>query len=84
MSNLSGTFHQYEEGVKEVKPNVVFHGINKSSMSFVPCNANTMDVSLIVKNGIKNIYPDQISGDQGYNWSNEFESDKVIEIGVKL
>ena len=73
-----------EEGVKEVKPNVVFHGINKSSMSFVPCNANTMDVSLIVKNGIKNIYPDQISGDQGYNWSNEFESDKVIEIGVKL
>jgi hypothetical protein len=70
--------------VEEVKPNVVFHGIDKSSMSFVPCNGNTTDISSIVKSGIKNIYPDQISGDQGYNWSNEFEADKVIEYGVKL
>jgi len=73
-----------EEGVKEVKPNVVFHGIDKKSMSYVPCNANTTDINVIVNNGIKNIYPDQISGDQGYNWSNEFEADKVIERGVKL
>jgi hypothetical protein len=73
-----------EGGVKEVKPNVVFHGIDKSSMSFVPCNGNTTDINIIVKSGIKNIYPDQISGDQGYNWSNEFEADKVIEYGVKL
>jgi hypothetical protein len=70
--------------VEEVKPNVVFHGIDKKSMSFVPCNGNTTDISSIVKSGIKNIYPDQISGDQGYNWSNEFEADKVIEYGVKL
>jgi hypothetical protein len=48
------------------------------------CSGNTTDISSITKNGIKNIYPDQISGDQGYNWSNEFEADKVIEYGVKL
>ena len=45
-----------EGGVKEVKPNVVFHGIDKSSMSFVPCNGNTTDINIIVNNGIKNIY----------------------------
>jgi len=71
-----------EEGVKEVKPNVVFHGIDKKSMSYVPCNANTTDINVIVKNGIKNIYPDQNSGD--YDWSDEFEAGKVIEGGVKL
>jgi hypothetical protein len=70
--------------VEEVKPNVVFHGIDKSSMSFVPCNGNTTDINIIVKNGIKNIYPDQNSGDDGYNWSDEFEAGKVIEYGVKL
>ena len=73
-----------EEGVKEIKPNVLFHGINKSSMSFVPCNGNTTDINIIVNNGIKNIYADQDSGDYGYNWSNEFDADKVIEYGVKL
>jgi len=73
-----------EGGVKEVKPNVVFHGIDKSSMSFVLCNGNTTDINIIVKSGIKNIYADQNSGDDGYNWSNEFDADKVIEYGVKL
>jgi hypothetical protein len=70
--------------VKDVKPNVVFHGINNSSMSFVTCNGNNTEISKIVEQGIKNIYPDQMSGDEGYNWSNEFEADKVIECGVKL
>ena len=70
--------------VKDVKPNVVFHGINNSSMSFVTCNGNNTEISKIVEKGIKNIYPDQMSGDEGYNWSKEFESDKVIEGGVKL
>jgi len=70
--------------VKDVKPNVVFHGINNSSMSFVTCNGNNTEISKIVEQGIKNIYPDQMSGDEGYNWSNEFEADKVIEIGIKL
>jgi hypothetical protein len=69
--------------VEEVKPNVVFHGIDEKYMSFVPsCNANNTDISLIVKGGIKNIYPDQNSGE--YDWSDEFEAGKVIEGGVKL
>jgi len=70
--------------VKDVKPNVVFHGINNSSMSFVTCNGNNTEISKIVEQGIKNIYPDQMSGDEGYNWSNEFEADKVIEGGEKV
>ena len=104
--------------VKDVKPNVVFHGINNECMSYVPCGGNVTDiwmiieegvknvmpskatsksgihfddvmcsgnitdVSLIVEQGIKNTYPDRNSGD--YDWSNEFEADKVIEYGVKL
>ena len=104
--------------VKDVKPNVVFHGINNECMSYVPCggnitdiwriieegvknvmpskatsksgihfddvmcSGNITDVSLIVEQGIKNTYPDRNSGD--YDWSNEFEADKVIERGVKL
>ena len=104
--------------VKDVKPNVVFHGIDNECMSYVPCGGNitdiwriieegiknTMpskatsksgihfddvmcsgnitDVSLIVEQGIKNTYPDRNSGD--YDWSNEFEADKVIERGVKI
>jgi len=71
-----------KEGVKEVKPNVVFHGIDKSSMSYVPCNGNTTDINVIVNNGIKNIYPDQNSGD--YDWSDEFDANKVIDGGVKV
>ena len=70
--------------VKDIKPNVVFHGINNSSMSFVTCNGNSTHIHKIVEEGIKNIYPDQMSGDEGYNWSNEFEADKVIEKGIKL
>jgi hypothetical protein len=70
--------------VKDVKPNVVFHGINNSSMSFVICNGNNTEISKIVEQGIKNIYPDQNSGDDGYNWSDQFEAGKVIEGGVKL
>ena len=72
-----------EEGVKEIKPSIwtTKRGIHISDLM---CSGNTTDISSIVKSGIKNIYPDQISGDQGYNWSNEFEADKVIEYGVKL
>ena len=69
--------------VEEVKPNVVFHGIDEKYISFVPsCNANNTDISLIVKGGIKNIYPDQNSGE--YDWSDEFEAGKVIEGGIKV
>lgn len=126
--------------VKDVKPNVVFHGINDECMSYVPCGGNITDIwriidegikktmpskatsksgihfddvmcsgnitdvsliveqgikntypetdnefveaDIIIKNGIKNTYPDRNSGD--YDWSNEFEADKVIERGVKV
>ena len=81
-ANNIGITHIIEEGVKEVKPNVVFHGIDKSSMSYVPCNGNTTDINVIVNNGIKNIYPDQNSGD--YDWSDEFDANKVVGGGVKV
>ena len=94
-SQQSGVFHPdcvanhvkiekvVDEGVKEIKPSVwtTKRGIHISDLM---CSGNTTDISSIVKSGIKNIYPDQISGDQGYNWSNEFEADKVIQGGVKL
>jgi hypothetical protein len=67
--------------IKTIKPNVVFHGIDNSSMSFVPCGGNITDIWRIVEEGIKNTYPDMIPGD--YNWQNEFDPDKVIENGVK-
>ena len=68
--------------VKDVKPNVVFHGINNSSMSFVTCNGNSTHIHKIVEEGVKNTWPDKIPHD--YDWSDEFEADKVIEIGIKL
>ena len=71
-----------EEGVKEAKPNVVFHGINKSSMSYVPCNGNTTDINIIVENGVKNIYPDKSPDD--YDWSDEFKADNVIQGVIKV
>jgi len=70
-------------GVKEVKPNVVFHGIDKSSMSFVPCSGNVTEIWRVIDEGVKNTWPDMIPRD--YDWSKEFESDadKVIKGGVK-
>ena len=68
--------------VKTIKPNVVFHGIDKSSMSYVPCSGNVTEIWRIVEEGIKNTYPDMIPND--YNWQDEFEADKVIERGVKI
>ncbi len=68
--------------IKEVKPNVVFHGINKKSISFVPCNGNTTDINIIVENGVKNIYPDM--DPEVYDWSDEFKADNVIQGGIKV
>jgi hypothetical protein len=69
--------------VEEIKPSILTtkRGIHISDLM---CSGNTTDINIIVKNGIKNIYPDQNSGDDGYNWSDEFEAGKVIEYGVKL
>jgi hypothetical protein len=72
--------------VKDVKPNrVVVPAQGMDRFYYDPgCSANTTDIFRIVEEGIKNIYADQDSGDDGYNWSNEFDVDKVIEYGVKL
>jgi hypothetical protein len=82
-ANTTDIWMVVEEGVKEIKPSIwtTKRGIHISDLM---CSGNTTDISSITKNGIKNIYPDQNSGDDGYNWSNEFEADKVIEGGVKI
>jgi hypothetical protein len=94
-SQQSGVFHPdcaanhvkiekvIDEGVKEIKPSIwtTKRGVDIHDLM---CDGNTTDISSIVKSGIKNVYPDQMSGDDGYNWSNEFEAHKVIEGGVKL
>lgn len=82
-ANTTDIWMVVEEGVKEIKSSIwtTKRGIHISDLM---CSGNTTDISSITKNGIKNIYPDQNSGDDGYNWSNEFEADKVIERGVKL
>jgi hypothetical protein len=81
--NNTEIFRIIDEGVKEIKPSIwtTKRGVDIHDLM---CSGNTTDISSITKNGIKNIYPDQNSGDDGYNWSNEFEADKVIEYGVKL
>ena len=79
--NVTDIWRIIEEGVKNVMPS---KATSKSGIHFddVMCSGNITDVSLIVEQGIKNTYPDRNSGD--YDWSNEFEADKVIERGVKL
>lgn len=69
------------KGVKDVKPNVVFHGVDKSSMSYVNCGGNVTDIWMIVEEGIKNVYPDIIPGD--YDWSDDFNAKKVMWLGEK-
>jgi len=70
--------------IKDVKPHrVVVPAQGMDRFYYDPgCSANTTDISLIVNNGIKNIYPDQNSGE--YDWSDEFEAGKVIYGGTKL
>ena len=82
-ANTTDIWMVVEEGIKEIKPSIwtTKRGVDVHDLM---CSGNTTDISSITKNGIKNIYPDQMSGDEGYNWSNEFEADKVIEGGVKL
>jgi len=70
------------KGVKEVKSNVVFHGIDKSSMSFVPCSGNVTEIWRVVDEGIKNTWSDMIPGD--YNWTNEFQVETVMKGGEKI
>jgi hypothetical protein len=46
------------------------------------CSGNTTDISSIVKNGVKNIYPDK--DPDVYDWSDEFKADNVIQGGIKV
>ena len=71
-----------DNGIKDVKPNVVFHGVNKSSMSYVPCSGNVTDIWMIVDEGIKNTYPDM--NPNNYDWSDEFKAKKVVNDGQKV
>jgi hypothetical protein len=92
-SQQSGVFHPdcvanhvkiekvIEEGVKEIKPSVwtTKRGIEISDLM---CSGNTTDISSIVKNGVKNIYPDK--DPDVYDWSDEFKADNVIQGGIKV
>jgi hypothetical protein len=46
------------------------------------CSGNTTDISSIVKEGVKNIYPDM--DPEVYDWSDEFKADNVIQGGIKV
>ena len=72
--------------VKDAKPNsVVVPAQGMDRFYYDPgCSANTTDIWMVVEEGIKNIYPDQNSGDDGYDWSDEFDANKVIDGGVKV
>jgi hypothetical protein len=92
-SQQSGVFHPdcvanhvkiekvIDEGVKEIKPSIwtTKRGVDIHDLM---CDGNTTDISSITKNGIKNIYPDQNSGE--YDWSDEFKADNVIQGGIKV
>jgi hypothetical protein len=92
-SQQSGVFHPdcaanhvkiekvIEEGVKEIKSSVwtTKRGIEISDLM---CSGNTTDISSIVKNGVKNIYPDK--DPDVYDWSDEFKADNVIQGGIKV
>ena len=92
-SEQSGVFHPdcvanhvkiekvIDEGIKEIKSSIwtTKRGVDIHDLM---CSGNTTDISSIVNKGIKNIYPDQNSGE--YDWSDEFEASKVIEGGTKL
>jgi len=81
-ANTTDIWMVVEQGVKKVKPNIEY---SKQSGVFHPdCAANHVKIDKVIEEGVKRVYPDQMSGDEGYNWSNEFEADKVIEGGVKL
>jgi hypothetical protein len=70
--------------VKDAKPHrVVVPAQGMDRFYYDPgCSANTTDIWMVVEEGIKNIYPDQNSGD--YDWSDEFEAGKVIDGGIKV
>ena len=69
--NKSKVIFVMNKGVKEIKTNM--YG---DAFLINPYVAN------VIENGIKNIYPDKIPHD--YDWSDEFDANKVIDGGVKV
>jgi hypothetical protein len=80
-ANTTDIFRIIEEGIKNTMPS---KATSKSGIHFddVMCSGNITDIFLIVEGGIKNTWPDKIPHD--YDWSDEFDAGKVIEVGVKL
>ena len=76
------------EGVKEVqgdeeenKSKVIFV-MNKGVKEIITDMLIDPYVINVIENGIKNIYPDKIPHD--YDWSDEFDANKVVGGGVKV
>jgi hypothetical protein len=78
-----------DNGIKEVKPNVVFHGIDNSSMSFVPCSGNVTEIWMIVEEGIKNVMPSKATSKSGIHYDdlmcsgNTTDVSLIVEQGIK-
>lgn len=78
-----------DNGIKDVKPNVVFHGVNKSSMSYVPCSGNVTDIWMIVDEGIKNVMPSKATSKSGIHFDdfmcngNITDVSLIVEQGIK-
>ena len=69
--NKSKVIFVMNKGVKEIKTDM--YG---DAFDINPYVAN------VIENGIKNIYPDKIPHD--YDWSDEFDANKVVGGGVKV
>lgn len=78
-----------DNGIKDVKPNVVFHGVNKSSMSYVPCSGNVTDIWMIVEEGVKNVMPSKATSKSGIHFDdlmcngNTTDVSLIVEQGMK-
>ena len=78
-----------DNGIKEVKPNVVFHGIDNGSMSFVPCSGNVTEIWMIVEEGIKNVMPSKATSKSGIHFDdlmcngNTTDVSLIVEQGIK-
>jgi hypothetical protein len=78
-----------DNGVKFTKPNVVFHGIDNSSMSYVPCSGNVTDIWMIVEEGIKNVIPSKATSKSGIHYDdlmcsgNTTDVSLIVEQGIK-
>ena len=68
--NKSKVIFVMNKGIKEVKTNMLTG----------PYVINVIEK--VIENGIKNIYPDKIPHD--YDWSDEFDANKVVDGGVKV